>query len=1126
MLFYLDKEQISRLATNTDAYKRGFKYYSEGKADKPTFEESSVTGNAYNVAKVHIRGNFNEYDVDILFDAKGILQKYRCNCDAFGVWRGGCKHVIAALLKLFEMNQESVARSRLSRAAGNLLGEFEKQALEEIDTLLREEDDEAEISNSAHQSDSKVRLVPRICSESDLGPYLLVSVGRTRLYIIKNILEFMTRMENGIEASYGKGFTLVHKKAVFDAESVKLLDFMRSEYENFSTMAKSVNQYYVGTALSGRKLPLSKRGLDDFFNMFSSKSVDVDFHGIEAKSLIFSDEIPRITFNIAKTDSNLEISNSDAEFKTFEGERGRYIALGEHFHNVSTDYYNTLMPLCRTFSSSQTKLQPNRNISTGYAYTPKPETKRITFTKQEFGRLSTFLLPKLKKHGMIDDSLDLSDEMKQFELIKKAFVDVENGSIIIKLMFCYGDTEINSLSVKTAAAFTRDILEEHKTKNLLHRMGFVTASTMDCYKLSGNDLIYDFYKSEQGIALLRKTCEVYATDEFLNKSVRPSPAPSFGLRVDGGLLRVTIDADGFSREELLDIFRSYEMKKRFHRLKDGSFISFEADGENINSVSAAAELISGLALTDNDILNGSADLPKYRAMYAEQILSRNRELAASRDRNFKKLTSEINSYKNLEFEVPQSLENTLRPYQKEGFNWLKVLRYYGFGGVLADDMGLGKTIQIIAVVLADKLEKADKFGPSIVVAPTSLIYNWEKEFNRFAPEIKVLTVAGIAGKRHETIAESLNETELPDVYITTYDMLKRDIDFYSDINFEYIIADEAQNIKNPLTQNAKCVKELKGETRFALTGTPIENSLAELWSIFDFIMPGYLFNSTKFGRHYEMPIIKNNDKERASELRRQIAPFILRRIKRDVLKELPEKIETTLYAEMTEEQQKIYAAYMLQVKGELEGFINSGKYKENQIEILSMLTRLRQICCHPATFVDGYEGGSGKLDITAETVQHYIEGGHRILIFSQFTKMLAILRDMLEENEVEYFYLDGATPSKDRLAMTERFNEGAGQVFLISLKAGGTGLNLTGADTVIHYDPWWNPAVMDQASDRAHRFGQKRTVQVINIVAKDTIEEKIIALQSLKKGLVDLVIQEGANFISKMTEEDIMDLFV
>jgi SNF2 family DNA or RNA helicase len=382
-------------------------------------------------------------------------------------------------------------------------------------------------------------------------------------------------------------------------------------------------------------------------------------------------------------------------------------------------------------------------------------------------------------------------------------------------------------------------------------------------------------------------------------------------------------------------------------------------------------------------------------------------------------------------------------------------------------------------------------------------------------------ISGFPEKRRELL-----KNREADVFITTYDMLKRDVEAYAEMQFSYIIADEAQNIKNPATQAAKSIKELNGRVRIALTGTPIENTLAELWSIFDFIMPGYLYNPSKFTRLYEQPIIKTGCAETAAKLRQQIGPFVLRRVKKNVLKELPEKTETTLPSDMLDEQKKIYQAHLLEAIGAFDDIIATNSFADNRMRILAQLTRLRQICCHPALFLEDYKGGSGKLILTLETIQLALDSGHRVLLFSQFTQMLGIIKEAISSaGNVSHFYLDGSTKAKERVEMTERFNEGEGDIFLISLKAGGTGLNLTGADVVIHYDPWWNPSVMDQAADRAHRYGQEKAVQVFNIVAKDSIEEKIMALQEKKRGLIDSVITEGGSCINLLTEDEVRKLF-
>jgi SNF2 family DNA or RNA helicase len=443
--------------------------------------------------------------------------------------------------------------------------------------------------------------------------------------------------------------------------------------------------------------------------------------------------------------------------------------------------------------------------------------------------------------------------------------------------------------------------------------------------------------------------------------------------------------------------------------------------------------------------------------------------------------------------------------------------YYGFGGILADDMGLGKTVQIIGVI-SDYVCSGKGVKQSLVVCPTSLVYNWQKEIEKFAPGLKSDLIVGPPGKREDALNNSAAH-----VLITTYDTLKRDIKAYKKKSFKFLIIDEAQYIKNPLTQNSKAIKLVKGDAKFALTGTPIENSLAELWSIFDFIMPGYLYNLSKFNKIYTKPILSGEGT--SVQLRSRIKPFILRRTKKEVLTELPDKIESTLYADMTEEQKRIYSAFLFEARGEFDSIKSSGEINRSKIKILALITRLRQICCDPSIIIEDYGGGSGKLETVYELISQSIESGHKILLFSQFTKMLNVIKTHLDDKGVPFYYLDGSVPSKIRSDMCTEFNNGGRDIFLISLKAGGTGLNLTAADIVIHYDPWWNTAVMDQATDRAHRIGQEKVVHVFNVVSKDSIEEKILALQEKKRGLISDVLEEGENFINKMSEQELESLF-
>ena len=429
-------------------------------------------------------------------------------------------------------------------------------------------------------------------------------------------------------------------------------------------------------------------------------------------------------------------------------------------------------------------------------------------------------------------------------------------------------------------------------------------------------------------------------------------------------------------------------------------------------------------------------------------------------------------------------------------------------------------MQIIALLKSET--KSKEKTTSIVVCPSTLVLNWKAEIEKWCPSIKTLIIRGTAKERKE----KLEDYKDYDLLITSYDLLKRDVENYEDKNFKLIIADEAQYIKNSSTQNATSLKSLNGETKFALTGTPIENSVAELWSIFDFIMPGYLYRYSKFKKKFEEPILKYEDKEALQRLKRLISPFILRRVKKDVLTELPDKNITVMKNEMEEEQEKLYLSYLAQTKKEIAEELNDNGFEKSKFKILMLLTRLRQICCHPSLFIDNYKGGSGKLNQCMDLVSDAIESGHKILLFSSYTSMFPIIEKELDKKKIKFLKLIGSTPVNDRIQMVDEFNNNDEiKVFLISLKAGGTGLNLTSADVVIHYDPWWNVSSENQATDRAYRIGQKNSVQVYKLITSNSIEEKINKMQERKEKLSKDVLSTKETFINKMTKEEILDLF-
>ena len=568
----------------------------------------------------------------------------------------------------------------------------------------------------------------------------------------------------------------------------------------------------------------------------------------------------------------------------------------------------------------------------------------------------------------------------------------------------------------------------------------------------------------------------------------------------------------FTREQLAEILTRYDRKRKYFRLRDGMFVNMEGSG-----LETLSHIRETLQLTEKELKSGSVLLPKFRALYLDNELRQNIGLHTVKDKNFKSLIRSMKTIEDNDFEVPSSLGNVLREYQKQGFLWIKTLEANGFGGILADEMGLGKTLQVIAFLLSGQEEGEER--ESLIVCPASLVYNWKTEFERFAPGIRAVTVTGTAKERGELIEKE----EKARILITSYDLLKRDSEVYEHKKFACQIIDEAQYIKNHATHAAKAVKAVQAGFKLALTGTPIENRLSELWSIFDYLMPGFLYGYQRFREEWESPIVQQSDADVTGRLRKMVSPFILRRLKRDVLRDLPDKLEETMVAGLTGEQEQLYAAHVQRIRMLLEDKTEA-EFNSGKLQILAELTKLRQICCDPALLLEGYEGGSAKLELCLDILKNALDGGHKVLIFSQFTTMLQRIQERLKENGIQYYSLTGAVPKESRARMVEAFNKDNVPVFCISLKAGGTGLNLTAADVVIHYDPWWNISVQNQATDRAHRIGQKQAVNVYKLIAKDTIEEKILKLQEKKSALAEEMLGGEEIKAASFKKEDLLQL--
>ena len=624
-----------------------------------------------------------------------------------------------------------------------------------------------------------------------------------------------------------------------------------------------------------------------------------------------------------------------------------------------------------------------------------------------------------------------------------------------------------------------------------------------------DDNVYEILND--GVNTLLKLGDVHATDKFEKLKLRSCPQISVGVKMNSNLLDLQIHPQELTPKELLELLESYRKKKKYHLLDNGTFISLEHQ----DTLRFVDDLFQKLDVPLKDFVAGKMHLPVYRAYYLNHMLEEHEDVASDRDHGFRKLLQDFDSIADSEYDVPESLKDVLRPYQVYAYQWMRTLSAACFGGILADDMGLGKTLETISVLLAEK--ERGELGTALIICPASLVFNWQMEFDKWAPSIKTVCVVGTPDER-EMIVNSYRKY---DVLITSYDLLRRDIENYEEKEFSYQIVDEAQYIKNPGAAISKSVKVISSKVRFALTGTPIENRLSELWSIFDYLMPGFLYTYNAFKEKFENPVTKQRDEETTRQLKKMVSPFILRRLKEDVLSDLPEKNEEIQYAIFEKKQRELYEGEVVQIRNLVNNMGTSGGEK---LEVLAELTRLRQICCDPSLVSDHWDGGSAKREAAIELIKTAIDGEHKVLLFSQFTSMLELLEKDLQKEEIPYYKIVGDTPKEERLQLVRHFNDDDTPLFLISLKAGGTGLNLTGADVVIHYDPWWNFAAQNQATDRAHRIGQTRPVAVYKLIAAATIEEKIIKMQAAKKDLADAILSGTSESLASLTKEELMSL--
>lgn len=715
-------------------------------------------------------------------------------------------------------------------------------------------------------------------------------------------------------------------------------------------------------------------------------------------------------------------------------------------------------------------------------------------------------LPGLMRLGEVDVAEEAAKTIEETPLKAKLFLDRVRSRLLAGVEFHYGKLVINPCEeeeqeYRHIPGIRRERGKEQRIMKAMEDSLFTR--TPGGFYLQDEEAEYEFLYRK--VPELEELVQVYATSAVKMRVQRGYSGPKIRVEVKERTdwLSFRFDLEGIPETEIKGLLQAIEEKRKYYRVPNGTLMSLETP-----EYWALQDFMEELGLVVDDLEEEEIRVPLIHGMRLAGELEEGG--LAEPDGAFAALMKNLSDPSEAEAAVPDELKLVLRDYQKTGVAWLKGLARYGFGGILADDMGLGKTLQSIAFIVSVLPDVRRRKEPALVVCPSSLVYNWLNELKKFAPGLKAKVIDGNRSNR----MAALKDLSAADVVITSYPSLRMDSHLYKGKKFHTIFFDEAQAFKNPVTRTAKAAKTLEADYRFALTGTPVENSLDELWSIFRVVFPELLPNRREFS---EM---------RREHIAKRIRPFLLRRTKGEVLGELPAKIETDQYSDLYPAQKKLYAAYLAELKHDALKHLTKGSFQKNRIKILAGLTRLRQICCHPALFVQGYEGGSAKFDQLIEILEECRLSGRRVLIFSQFTQMLGLVGQNLSRQGVPYFYLDGQTPPVDRVEMCSRFNGGEGSLFLISLKAGGTGLNLTGADTVILYDLWWNPAVEQQAADRAHRMGQENEVHVIRMIAKGSIEEKISELQERKKNLVDEVIHSGEESLTSLTEHDIREILM
>ena len=902
----------------------------------------------------------------------------------------------------------------------------------------------------------QVRIEPRLkaIKENGIEKYIAEFwIGDNSLALMKSINEFIYCMENKRFLSLNDNFVYNPHKHILNEEAERIISYINKKISSKDSKEKRI---------IGRYFEIKAEDLKEFLMLLeNNKSIFFNYDYVNYKAEVIKEMLP-IHFNIKLKEEKISVTTTNKmpiplnnSLEVFLYDRKIYLPNEEQIKFLKV------------------------------IYKPLMDKGQVILANNEEN-----LVKILRILSNITEDISLGEGVKRLvtSLIKPEFYFTKvNDDIYCKVDINYSIGKITLLKDINKLSFIRDNIYEEKIVMEMEKLKFIRDDSK--FKFIGEDEdIYNLLSVR--FKELLKEGKVYLTKDF--KDIRLIKGKdldySFIEEDEGYYFKVK----GFTIKELNSALHDMKNKKGFYKTKNNNYLDLKD-----KTVIRILNILDSLDISDDNIT-----IDKNKMLYINESLKNQGTAFDKGEETIKELDKGLSNRQ--QREVPDDLNAKLRNYQVEGFNWLNEIANLKVGGILADEMGLGKTIQIIAFLLSQKGKK------SIVITPTSLIYNWRDEFNKFAPSLNVGIIHG--DKKSRSV---MMEKEF-DVIVTTYGLIKNDYEYYKEKEFDFCIIDEAQNIKNSKAQNTKYVKAIKVSCRIALSGTPMENNLMELWSIFDYIMPGYLLSEAKFKEKY----LKE---DMYDELKELIKPFILRRLKKDVIDELPDKIEKKFMVEMEKNQKAVYQSYIKEVRQKLY----SGE--DNKITVFSYLTKLRQLCLDPSLILDDYVGRSAKIEAALNIVNGAISENRKVLIFSQFTSVLKKLGGELSSKSIGYLYLDGSTKANKRVKMVKEFNESEDlKIFLISLKAGGTGLNLTSSDLVLHFDPWWNPAIEDQATDRAHRIGQQNIVEVIKLIAKDSVEENIIRLQEDKRELINKVIsgeEIGSNVIGKLSRDEIIDLF-